>query len=59
MEKFGAEMIELGDIPVQLSIFSLPEIGDYTDPEIFGNKKIRTPEKCSKSALGLYVAIFP
>ena len=38
---------------------SLPEIGDYTDPEIFGNKKIRTPEKCSKSFGNAVSAIFP
>ena len=38
---------------------SLPEIGDYTDPEIFDNKKIRTPEKCSKSFASAVRAIFP
>ena len=38
---------------------SLPEIGDYTVPEIFDNKKNRTPEKCSKSFGNAVSAIFP
>ena len=37
---------------------SLPEIGDYTVPEIFDNKKIRTSEKCSKSLASAGLAIF-
>ena len=42
-----------------VSHVSLPEIGDYTDPENFENKKNRTPEKCSKSLASAGLAIFP